>query len=432
MATDGNGRGAGWLGRIARLFPELRPGERGTALLLTLNVFFLLLAYYLLKVAREPLILLGGGAEVKSYAAAGQAVLLVLVALAYGGIARRVARVRLISAVTLFFAGNLLLFVALGARDVPLGVPFFLWVGVFNMTAVAQFWGFAADVYDEERGKRIFPMLGIGSSVGAVAGAWIARRAIALGPFALMLGAAALLAVCVALTVVIDRREAGRAGAPAEARRPVGGENGFSILLRDRYLVAIGALVLVLNWVNTSGEYILDRTVLAAAAGHPSPRELIGELKATYFMWVNAAGVLLQTFAVARVIKLLGVRRALFVMPAVSLVAYGAIALAPALGLVLVAKIAENSLDYSLQNTARHALWLPASRQAKYKVKQVVDSFLVRVGDVMSAGLVALGVALGLGTRGFAVANAGLVLVWLGVLVLLAREHRRRSATEAA
>ena len=48
-----------------RLFADVRAGEATTALLLTVNVFLLLTAYYLLKVAREPLILLGGGAEVK-------------------------------------------------------------------------------------------------------------------------------------------------------------------------------------------------------------------------------------------------------------------------------------------------------------------------------------------------------------------------------
>jgi AAA family ATP:ADP antiporter len=109
-------------------FGDVRPGEAPTVLLLTLNVF-LLTAYYLLKGAREPLILLGGGAEVKSYASVGQSVLLVFVASFYGWLSARVVRITLISLVTLFFAMNLGVFWALGTRGVPLGVPFFLWVG---------------------------------------------------------------------------------------------------------------------------------------------------------------------------------------------------------------------------------------------------------------------------------------------------------------
>ena len=92
---------------VLRLFGDVRPGEAMTVLLLTANVFLLLTAYYLLKVAREPLILLGGGAEVKSYAAVGQSILLVLVANVYGWLAAHgSAASSLIACVTLFFAAQ--------------------------------------------------------------------------------------------------------------------------------------------------------------------------------------------------------------------------------------------------------------------------------------------------------------------------------------
>src|SRR5579863_8293153 len=117
-----------WLARGLRLFGDVRPGEGATVLLLAANVFLLLTAYYLLKVAREPLILLGGGAEVKSYASLGQAIILVFVANAYGWLAARVSRIRLIAYVTTFFVVNILIFAALGRTGFPLGVPFFLWV----------------------------------------------------------------------------------------------------------------------------------------------------------------------------------------------------------------------------------------------------------------------------------------------------------------
>src|SRR5690349_11896749 len=95
-------------------FADVRSGEAATALLLTLNVFLLLTAYYLLKVAREPLILLGGGAEVKSYASVGQSILLVFVTSGYGWLASRMGRMALITWVTLIFVANLVLFWALG------------------------------------------------------------------------------------------------------------------------------------------------------------------------------------------------------------------------------------------------------------------------------------------------------------------------------
>jgi ATP:ADP antiporter, AAA family len=139
---------------LLRPLADVRPGEAVTALLLTANVFLILTAYYLLKVAREPLILLGGGAEVKSYASLGQTLLLVGVSSAYGWLAARVSRLALVGGVTVFFVANLLVFWVLGSRGHAIGVPFYLWVGIFNVVTIAQFWSFAADTYSTDRGQR--------------------------------------------------------------------------------------------------------------------------------------------------------------------------------------------------------------------------------------------------------------------------------------
>lgn len=420
---------------LMRPFAEVRAGEGPTALLLLANVFLLLTTYYLLKVAREPLILTGGGAEVKSFAAAGQAGLLVVVAWVYGAIARRVGRIQLIATVSVFFALNLVVFWLLGTLGVRLGVPFYLWVGVFNLTVIAQFWAFAADVYTPEQGKRLFPIIGIGSSVGAVLGAWIAGRLLVLGPYVLMLVAAVLLLACLGITWTVHRREvqrATRAVAKTE-EEPLGAESGFALVRRERYLLALGALAFVLNWVNSNGEYILDRTLMAEAqqqAAHAGVglTQFVGAFKAEYFQWVNALGVLCQLFLVSRVIKYVGLRGALFVTPVVSLAVYVTLAFAPVLGVIRIGKVAENSLDYSLQSTASQGLWLVATRQEKYKAKQVIDTFLVRAGDVMSAVLVGIGTLAGLSTVQFVAGNAILAIVWIGVLVVVAREYGHRSA----
>ena len=416
-----------------RLFADVRAGEATTALILGLNIFLLLTAYYLLKVAREPLILIGGGAEVKSYASVGQSILLVAVTSAYGALASRVGRMALITWVTLFFVVCLVVFWALGASDVPLGVPFFLWVGIFNVTAVAQFWSFAADIYDEEQGKRLFPVIGIGSSVGAVAGAWIADLLIDLGsPFVLMLIAGAIVLVSLLLTYVAHRREGGRARTAGAATRkenaPIGGGNGFALVLKDRYLLLFAALIFVLNWVTKTGDYVFDkRLVDAAHAAGGNASAFIGEFKARYFEWVNGVGVVLQLFVVSRVIKYLGLRWALLIMPLASLGGYSVSFAVPVIGAIFVARVGESALDYSLSNTTRQSLWLVTSRQAKYKAKQIIDTFVVRAGDAMSAGLVWVGVQTGLGLQGFVAVNIGLASLWLIFAILLAREYARKT-----
>jgi AAA family ATP:ADP antiporter len=437
-----------WLARLREhpteavlgLFGDVRPGEATTALLLTANIFLVLTAYYLLKVAREPLILLGGGAEVKSYAAVGQAVLLVFVTNLYGWLVARVGRVTLIAGVTIFFASNLVIFWALGSRGVALGVPFFLWVGIFNLVTVAQFWSFAADLYTEEQGKRLFPIIGIGSSVGAVGGAAFADRLLRGGsPFVLMPVAAGILLLTLALSYLVNRRETLRATASQRPQHdePVARGNAFALVAGDRYLLLLAALILILNICTKTGDYVLDRMLIAQARAHAgslgvTPSIYIGQFKARYFEWINVLEVVLQSLVVSRVIKYLGLRAALVLVPLASLTGYGATFLAPVIGVLFATRVAESTLDYSLSNTVRQALWLVTSREAKYKAKQVVDSFVWRAGDTLSAAVVWTGTHFAVGLREFIAVNVVVAVAWVAIAALAGREYARRQQVAAA
>jgi AAA family ATP:ADP antiporter len=259
-----------------------------------------------------------------------------------------------------------------------------------------------------------------------------------LGPFRLMLVAGAILLLCLGLTWITHRREAGRARGDRQTAEsaPLSGANGFSLVLRDRYLLLFAGLIFVLNWVTKTGDYVLDRKLLAAAhdtvqAHGLSASAYVGQFKARYFEWVNGVGVALQLFAVSRIIKYLGLRAALVFMPLASLAGYGASFATPLLGVLFAARVVESSLDYSLSNTTRQALWLPTSRDAKYKAKQVIDTFVVRAGDVMSAGLVWIGSHAALSDDGFLGANLVLSGVWLGFALLLGQSYQRAGASRA-
>ena len=424
------------LARLLKPFADVKAGEAAGALLLTFTVFLLLTAYYLLKTAREPLILvLKSGAEVKSYASLGQSLLLIGVIRIYSSLARRVGRLKLLTIIYLFFMSNLAIFAVLARAKVNIGIVFFLWVGIFNVTAIAQFWSFSNDVYTEEQGKRLFAIIGIGSSVGAVVGAKIAQKLVHFGPHMLMVVAAVILGLCLGLIAFVDKR-AGRAASAgkkqddAKKEEPLVDAHTFQLLLRDKYLLLIGALTLMLNCVNKTGEYILDRALLASDAAHApgvDPTVYIGAFKADYFSWVNLIGVLLQLFAVSRIIKYLGVRGALLCLPVVAGIAYASTAIIPLLAVVRLAKIGENSVDYSVQSTANQTLYLVTNRTEKYVGKTIVDTFIVRFGDVFSAGFVWVGAKLALGVRAFALINLVLIGVWILLIFAIGKENKKRS-----
>jgi AAA family ATP:ADP antiporter len=432
------------LERFLGIFTDVHAGEGVTSLLLALNVFLILMAYYVLKPVREALILGEGSAELKSYMSAGQVVLLAFVVPYYGRLVSQLPRMRLINVVTAFFISCLVLFYALAQFDVPLAIVFFLWIGIFNLMIVAQFWSFANDVYSKEEGERLFVIVGFGASLGAVVGARAADRLIEpLGVYQLMIVGAAVLLGQLLITNRIDRRESSRARPQAAAGAPErkkSGTNAFAMVFRSRYLLLMAIMLMLLNWVNTTGEYILGSIVKDTAtgmiasgeAGGLTEGQIIGNFYSKYFSLVNILGLLLQLFVVSRVVKHLGVPWAVMILPLISLGSYNVLVFYPVLYAVLAAKVAENSTDYSLNNTVRNMLFLPCTYEEKFSAKQAIDSFFVRMGDVLSALLVFVGTTmLALQPRGFAAVNAVIVAAWLVLAWMVGRDYARLTTQKA-
>jgi AAA family ATP:ADP antiporter len=426
-----------FLERVLGLFTEVRGGEGITVVALACNVFLILTTYYLVKPVREALILsLPGGPELKSYSAAGQALLLLIAVPAYGWLASRAPRMRLIDSVTLLFAACLVGFFMLVSAGADVGVTFFLWVGIFNLMIPAQFWAFANDVYSPEQGKRLFVLVAFGASSGAVFGSLLAQALIPiLGISEMLLLAAAVLTSTLVITHYVNARERGprQKGAtrPAPDDEPIEGGNAFAMVLRNRYLLLLAITLLLNNWVGSNGEYILGHIVKEAAdadaAGHGAAEEraFIASFYARYFGVVNLVGMLVQLFVVSRVIKYIGVPVALYLLPVITLGSYATIAALPVLGVVRWVKTAERSTNYSLQNTLNEVLYLPTTRAEKYRAKQAIDTFFVRAGDVCSAALVLAGThLLMLGVRGFAAVTIVLCVAWLVACVMLGRRFK--------
>jgi AAA family ATP:ADP antiporter len=417
----------------------VQDGEWRLVMLFFANLFLLLTAYYILKVIREPLILLGGGAVSRSYARGIQAVVLTGVIPAYGLLANRIEPDRLVKWITGFFVVCLGGFFLLGRLGVPLGFTFFVWLGIFSTLAIAQFWSLANDLLTEAEGRRLFPLVAVGGTVGGIAGAQIAARASGwLDPFTLMLVAAALLIGCVAFTHaghqagLRHRRQFPAAHRQAERDR----RGGFTLVLHDRYLLLIAISVFILNLINTTGDFILaemvNRQAHAVADTVEARRRFIGAFYGDFQTWVSSLTAIAQILLVARVFKTIGIGRSLWVVPVLAIAGYGGTVVLPGLALLATLKVLENSADYSLQNTVQQALFLPTSRDAKYKAKAAIDTMGVRLGDLASTALVFFGVQAGLALGHYALANFIAGALWLLVVFRLARRHRQLTQTPVA
>jgi AAA family ATP:ADP antiporter len=419
-----------WLDRSLSLFAEVRAGEGATVLLMLVNIFLLLVCYSIIKTVREPLILLGGGAKARSYSAAGQALVLMGFVPLYSWFASRVDRAKLLIGVSLFFILNIELFAVAAAAGVPfVGVAFFIWVGVFNMSLVAQFWSYANDIYSKEAGDRLFPIIVIGMTAGAPLGSLIAGRLFGLGfsPQIILQISAVLLVISVLLYLTINRGVIHQAHAATEAIAPGG---AFALVFRSWYLRMIALLMILLNVVNTTGEYLVAQLVtnqagaLAAANAGFNATAYIGSFYGSYQFWVNVTALALQAFVASRLVKYQGLRGVLLALPLIALGGYAVIAAGVTFAVVRWIKTVENATDYSIMNTARQMLWLPTSRAEKYKAKQAIDTFFVRSGDLLSAAIVFVGASvLRLSIANFALVNVAIVLVWLAVVRIILKRH---------
>ena len=171
----------------------------------------------------------------------------------------------------------------------------------------------------------------------------------------------------------------------------------------------------------------------SGTAGGLTEGQIIGDFYSKYFTYVNVLSLILQLFLVSRIVKYLGIKWAVMILPCIALGAYNVLAFIPTLNAVLSAKVAENSTDYSLNNTVRNMLFLPCTYEEKFSAKQAIDSFFVRMGDVLSAALVFFGTnVMQLSPQRFAAVNAVLVLVWLVLAWQVGKIYMQRTAASPA
>jgi AAA family ATP:ADP antiporter len=422
------------------------------------NVFLILCAYYFVKPLREGWIAISdisglSKMEVKAYSSFAQSLFLLFIVGWYGRLADRWDRVTLITRATLFCISNMVIFWFLQpdyffeALLVP-GILFYVWVGMFGVFVVAQFWTFCVDLYTDERGKRMLPMIAIGATSGAAAGSWIVSQLVDFGIVdtkVLLLVATIPLFGSIVLTRIIDSREAGAVASPVDKMQRVEGSgfllSGTRLVLLNRFLLAVALVTLLTSWVNTNGENLLFRVIQETLAGQAVAAGVTDHLAVLeftrdgttafyggFYFWVNIVALLLQAFVASRLLKYGGFATIALMLPVIALLSYTAMALIPILVMVKMMKIAENATDYSINNTARQVLWLPVSSEMKFRGKPAIDTLYVRLGDGLAAVTVLVGVhLLAMSTRSFFVFNVLLVICWLAFTLMMIREHRKAS-----
>jgi len=432
-----------FLERFLTLFTRVRPGEGIAVAVLFSHGFLVMGCYYLLRPLREALILSDGSAELRSYAAAFQAVALLLVMPLYSWLFRHRGDMLMIQWVNVFFVCNLALFALAGLMGFRFSFLFFIWVGLFNVMVIAQFWAFAADLFNVKAGQRLFAVIAVGCSLGAIVGARLSGLLLEpYGPYGVMLISSVVLASTLIISTVapkvIPEDSRSISHEPKVEVTPKSWLGGFQVVFNSHYLLAIAALVVLLNWLMSNGDYILNQfvqaeviSVLGEEASVDERALWMGEFFSNFYSLLNIGVFVIQLFLVSRIFLWAGVHVAILILPVLLSGGFLLIGLIPLFALSQFVLGTQKALDYSLMNTTRNALFLTATKSEKYEGKTTIDTFFVRFGDVFSAMAIFVVVYAGLGSNSFIGINILLSVLLFAIAWYIGHQYRGQAASES-
>ncbi|MYD12990.1 MAG: MFS transporter [Gemmatimonadetes bacterium] len=442
------------LGAVVRI-TGVRPEEAATVLLSAAYFFLVLSAYYVLRPIRDSMGVAGGPENLHWLFTATAAVMLLLHPV-FAAIVARWTRRRFVAVTYRFFMLCLIVFFLVlnalpegGQAEIWVGRSFFVWTSVFNLFVVSVFWSFMTDLYRERQSRRLFALIGVGGTMGAILGSSI--TAFFTGIFsehALLWFSILLLEGAVFCVKGLDRRakalaSGGPGGGPGavepdsdaaaasqpgrdEARNPgekvIGGSplEGIARVLRSPYLLGICVFLILF----TTGSAYLYGMVLSAVDLTFPDDTLHPAIFARMDLAVNILTLLTQLFLTGRIVKRLGVAVTLALLPLLSVVGFLALAVAPVFAVVVVFNVLRRAGNFAVAVPMREVLYTVLPRNDKYKAKNFNDTFMYRTGDLVGIwSFGELGKA-GLGTSALAWVMVPVAGLWVMVSVWLGRRQK--------
>lgn len=390
-----------------------------------LYFFCLLGGYYVLRPVRDEMGIQSGLENLPWLFTATFLAMLVAVPV-YGWAATRFARRSLLPAVYGFFIINLVIFYFVFGSGVSVAITarvFFVWLSVFNLFVVSVFWSFMVDIYSKEQSRRLFGIIAVGGTTGAIAGpALTAQLSSTLGVFNLLLVSAAMLGI--ALLCIWRLRMWSRGTSPLEddvvALKGHWWE-GFARVFQSRYLWGVSGYILLYTTAATFLYFIQAHIVEDAFASSAERTRVFALID----LATNTLTVALQLFFTSRIAERWGVAVLLSIVPVVVAAGFLALGWAPVLAAIATVQVLRRAGNYALARPGREMLYGVLPRVDKYKSKNFIDTVVYRGGDAVSGWIYTAMAALGLGMAGIAWAAVPVALIWLGVSVFLGRRYRQ-------
>jgi AAA family ATP:ADP antiporter len=424
-------------GEPRSLLQKVVPFERGegaAALWSFAYFFFLLSSYYVIRPLRDTMGAAGTD-ERLTWLYMGTLVGTLVANPVFSALVSRYPRRVFLPVVYHFLALCLVSFWALlrflaPERAGTIASVFFVWASVFNLFAVSVFWGFMADLFRSEQGKRLFGFIGAGGTIGAIAGAALtASLATPLGPVNLVLVAALILEAAVfCMTRLVRHFRVDETGSGAGEGRPPGGGvlAGIRLVSTSPYLLGI-CLFLLFYSISSTFLYFEQTRIVRATFTEAAGRTAY---YATIDVWTNIVTGLTQVFLTGKLLRRVGVGTGLAALPVVTAGALAAVAAAPTAATMMLVQILRRSTEFAVVRPSREVLYTVTSREEKYASKSLIDTFVYRGGDAIGAWTDRLLRALSIGMATLAGIFLPIAAIWVALAVFLGRRQRALAARQ--
>ena len=434
MAQQGE---AGSVYRLLRGLIDVRPAEVRALGWSWLYIFCVFVSYYILRPIRDDMGV-AGGVENLQWLFTGTLLGMIVVNPPFAALVAKLPRVRFIAITYRFFIVNLLIFILLfhmatAAQHIWVGRVFFIWTSVFNLFVVSVFWALMVDVFDSEQGKRLFGFIAAGATLGGIAGSTItASLAKDVPATYLLLGSAVLLEAAVfsvrrlsGLSDALHQRPAAQSD-----KALIGGSvfSGLTHAFKSPYLINMSVYMLLFAITST----LLYFQQLEIARQSFAERGARTAFFARIDLWVNILTLIAQLFLTARVLRLIGVALTLAILPALSVLGFGTLVMAPTIAVVVVYQVLRRAGNFAFARPTREVLFTVVPREDKYKAKSFIDTVIYRTGDQVGAwSFAALGF-LGLAMTGVSIVAIPISIAWLVNALWLGRKQERLARAETS
>ncbi|MCH8158802.1 MAG: MFS transporter [Proteobacteria bacterium] len=425
---DSDGR----LIRLIRRATKIESHELAPTILSFVFVFVLMTAYFILRPVRDALSS-DWSDEQLSWLWTSTFFISIIAVSIYGAVISRIRFKIIVPSVYAFFAATFVAFYILGSTlgdNDLVNRAFYVWLSVFSLYHLSVFWTFMSGLYNKEQAKRLFSVIAMGASAGAIVGPSIPTFFVgSIGTLNLLLIAAMLLLVPIPIIgklehFRISHLDTGDVQADLSREQQLGSNPfaGFVKFVNNPYLLAIGVFILLYVFMNTTIYFELRKML------GDLDRDVRTQVWGGIDLAVNSLALITALFVTGRLATRVGMSATLALIPLLMVGGWLVVALSPAVAVLVGLQIVRRAGNYAITRPGREMLFTAVDTETRFKAKPVIDIVVYRGGDVATAWLyTALSSTLGIGLAGIAVFAAGVAAVWAAAGMFLGRAYDRVS-----